>query len=143
MDYHHILLAVDPEDDNTALIARGRELARRFKADLSLAHVVEYFPVDPASETLVPTPVSVEQELVDEARKQLRGIARALDITDRHIHVRVGTVRREIAQLATEQQVDLIVVGRHQRHGLGLMLGSTGTAVLRAAPCDVLAVHLG
>jgi universal stress protein A len=38
---------------------------------------------------------------------------------------------------------DLIVIGNHERHGLSILVNLTEDAVLHAAPCDVLAVHLG
>jgi universal stress protein A len=37
---------------------------------------------------------------------------------------------------------DLIVIGSHGRHGMGLLLGSTANAVLHGSPCNVLAVRL-
>ncbi len=37
---------------------------------------------------------------------------------------------------------DLIVLGTHGRHGLGLILGSTANGVLHGASCDVLAVRI-
>jgi len=42
--------------------------------------------------------------------------------------------------LAEKINADLIVLGTHGRHGLGLMLGSTANAVLHGAPCNVLTV---
>jgi len=44
-------------------------------------------------------------------------------------------------KIAAEQSADLIVLGTHARGRLArLILGSTAEAVLRAAPCPVLAV---
>ena len=37
---------------------------------------------------------------------------------------------------------DLIVLGTHGRHGLGLLLGSTASGVLHGCPCDVLTVRI-
>lgn len=54
----------------------------------------------------------------------------------------MGSPKTEIIRVATENQVDLIVVGSHGRHGLALLLGSTANGVLHHAPCDVLAVRL-
>jgi universal stress protein A len=54
--------------------------------------------------------------------------------------VTVGSSRYEIARLAREQHVDFIVIGRHNRHGFGVLLGSTAHGVLNAATCDVMAV---
>jgi len=43
---------------------------------------------------------------------------------------------------AAERGVDLIVMGSHARHGLGLLLGSTANGVLHRADCDVLSVRI-
>ena len=37
---------------------------------------------------------------------------------------------------------DLIVIGTHGRHGLGLLLGSTASGVIHGVQCDVLAVRV-
>jgi len=44
--------------------------------------------------------------------------------------------------MAETQQMDLIVVGSHGRHGLALVFGSTSSSVLHGASCDVLAVRI-
>jgi len=48
----------------------------------------------------------------------------------------------EIIKIAEENNVDLIIVGSHGRHGLALLLGSTANGVLHHAKCDVLAVRI-
>ncbi|MCV6604433.1 MAG: universal stress protein, partial [Porticoccaceae bacterium] len=48
----------------------------------------------------------------------------------------------ELHRYAEENQVDLIVVGSHGRHGLALLLGSTANGVIHGAGCDVLAVRI-
>jgi universal stress protein A len=45
-------------------------------------------------------------------------------------------------RMAKEEDVDLIIVGSHGRHGLALIFGSTSNSVLHGAPCDVLAVRI-
>jgi universal stress protein A len=54
----------------------------------------------------------------------------------------VGSPKTEILGLAEEKSTDLIVVGSHGRHGLGVLLGSTATSLLNHARCDILAVRL-
>jgi universal stress protein A len=44
--------------------------------------------------------------------------------------------------MAKDQDIDLIVVGSHGRHGLALIFGSTSNSVLHGATCDVLAVRI-
>jgi universal stress protein A len=53
-----------------------------------------------------------------------------------------GVPNQEIVQIAKQEQIDLIVVGSHGRHGLALLLGSTANSILHHATCDVLAVRL-
>lgn len=53
-----------------------------------------------------------------------------------------GEPKQEIVRIAEQENVDLIVVGSHGRHGLALLLGSTANGVLHYAKCDVLAVRL-
>ena len=54
----------------------------------------------------------------------------------------IGSPKTEILALAEDNNADLIVVGSHGRHGLGLLLGSTASSVLHHAKCDVMAVRL-
>ena len=56
--------------------------------------------------------------------------------------VRRGHPGKEIRRAAEELSADLVVLGTHGRHGLGLLLGSTANAVLHGATTDVLAVRL-
>jgi nucleotide-binding universal stress UspA family protein len=57
-------------------------------------------------------------------------------------HLRVDDAAREIAQLASDLEADLIVVGTHGRRGIRrLVLGSVAEATVRLAPCDVLVVR--
>ncbi|MCZ6869325.1 MAG: universal stress protein, partial [Gammaproteobacteria bacterium] len=58
-------------------------------------------------------------------------------------HVCVGNPASEIHRLSEAEGVDLVVMGTHGRHGLGLLLGSTANAVLHGVKCDVLAVRIG
>lgn len=141
--YKHILLAVDLSEHSEAVGRRACALARACGAKVSLLHVVEYIPVDPAGEALLPTPVNLEQELVDSARKRLDALAATLGVSDAVRQVEIGNIKSEIIRIAGELKADLIVLGSRERHGLAVLLGSTEKAILHAAPCDVLAVRLG
>lgn len=142
MQYRHILIAVDLSDYSEKVARRACKLAELAGARLSLLHVVEYIPVDPAGEALLPTPVNLEQELIDSARQRLDALAAKLEIPQCQRYVEIGNIKTEILRVATEQEVDLIVLGSRERHGLAVLLGSTEKSVLTSAPCDVLAVRL-
>ena len=65
--YRHILAAVETHDEGQPVLARARDLARLFGARLSVVHVVEYLPVDPAGDALLTTPVDLSRERATQA----------------------------------------------------------------------------
>jgi universal stress protein A len=107
---------------------------------LKLLHVVEYVPVEPLSDSLLPA-VQIEGQLVERARTQLAQLAGTLPSAPQW-EVAVGNVKSEIVRVARAGQHDLIVIGNHERHGLSILVNLIEDAVLHAAPCDVLAVRL-
>jgi nucleotide-binding universal stress UspA family protein len=57
-------------------------------------------------------------------------------------HLRLESPAHEIAQLASDLEADLVVVGTHGRRGASrLLLGSVAEGVVRLAPCAVLVVR--
>jgi len=143
MSYAHILCAVDLTEDSPRIIARAKELVATHKARLTLVHVVEYIPVDPAGEALLPPPIEVERDLVAGARKRLDALGDEHGIKAEERLVVVGSIKGEIVKIAAERECDLVVLGARGRHGLGALLASTEKSVLVHAPCDVLAVRIG
>jgi len=104
--------------------------------------VVEFIPVDPAGEALLPPPVDLEGELVQGARQRLDALCESLGLMDTPRRVEVGSIKTELLRVAQEVQADLMVLGSHERHGLALLLGSTEKSILHKATCDILAVRL-
>jgi universal stress protein A len=103
--------------------------------------VVEYVPVEPMGEALLPT-VQIEGELVDRARLRLTELAQKLSLQHSRQLVETGGIKAEIIRTAQRLGVDLIVLGSRERHGLAILLNFTEDTILHAAPCDVLAVRL-
>ena len=57
-------------------------------------------------------------------------------------HLGVSDPRETIAQLASDLDADLVVIGTHGRRGVSrLLLGSVAEGVVRIAPCPVLVVR--
>lgn len=139
--YSNILLVVDLTEDSTTVGERALALAQACGSQLSLLHVVEYVPVEPMGETLLPA-VQIEEELVARARDRLDALARSLGLDDAARHVATGNIKAEIVRAAEEQGADLVILGCRERHGLSIMVNYTEDTVLHAAPCDVLAVRL-
>ncbi|MDA1073882.1 MAG: universal stress protein, partial [Proteobacteria bacterium] len=83
-----------------------------------------------------------EAEAIKQAKAQLAEYAAEFDIARADVVVRVGAPGYEIRAAAEELGADLIVIGTHGKHGLGLLLGSTANSVLHGVPCDTLAVRV-
>lgn len=143
-DYKTVLAAVDFSESAATVVEKAQNLARHYQAELLLVHIVEYLPPMAMADEPVPTLAWAvnEEELLERGRQSLQKIAAPYQLDEAHQHVRVGTPKFEIIQCAEQQQVDIIVMGSHGRHGLSRLLGSTANAVLHNAPCDVLAVRL-
>lgn len=141
-NYKHILLAVDFTPGGEAVGRRALDLSERYDARLSLLHVVENLPVDPANEFIAPPQVEVQAELMENAERKLGEFADALNIVKAGRAVVTGSTKQEILAYAREHECDLIVVGSHGRHGLALLLGSTANALLHSSHCDLLAVRI-
>ena len=142
MKYEHILVAVDLTEECSPVLARGREVAVRNGAKLSLVHIVE--PMAMAFGGDVPMDLSqLQQQQFDQAKDKLQALKNNYpEVNVGDAHLVYGQPRQEIHELARKENCDLIVVGSHGRHGLALLLGSTANDVLHGAPCDVLAVRL-
>jgi universal stress protein A len=140
-DYRNILLVVDLSEDSEIIGERARSIAERFGGEITLLHVVEYVPVEPMGEALLPT-IQIEAELVDRARVRLKELATKLGLGHCPQLVETGGIKVEITRTAQRLRSDLIVLGSRERHGLAILLNFTEDAVLHAAPCDVLAVRL-
>lgn len=140
--YRRILLVVDLTEDSLQIGRRARDLATTLGAELELLHVVEFMPVEPIGETLMPA-VRIEEELLARARQRLADLAQELALPAAPRRIESGNVKAEVVRVARERHIDLIVIGSRERHGLSILLNFTEDTVLHAAPCDVLAVRVG
>ena len=126
--YRRVLLVVDLTDDSLAIGRKAQALAAALGAEVELLHVVEFVPVEPMGETLMPA-VQMEEELLQRAQQRLAALAAQLGLAGAPCCVESGNVKAEIVRVARE------------RHGLSILVNLTEDAVLHAAPCDVLAMR--
>jgi universal stress protein A len=140
-EYKKILLVVDLSEDSQIIGERAKAISACYQSEITLLHVVEYVPVEPMGEALLPT-VQIESELVDRARTRLSELAGRLGLSTSRQLVETGSIKAEIIRSAQRLGADLIVLGSRERHGLAILLNFTEDTILHAAPCDVLAVRL-
>jgi universal stress protein A len=140
--YRRVLLVVDLTEDSVAIGRKAQALAAALGAEVELLHVVEFVPVEPMGETLLPS-VQLEDELLAGAKQRLTALAAQLGLLNCTCRVESGNVKSEIVRVARERRADLIVLGSRERHGLSILVNLTEDTVLHAAPCDVLAMRAG
>ena len=136
-----ILVPTDFSDSARNALTYGISFAREYKAELTLLHVVETLTVGYASD-LFPVPMAeVFQEVSTYARTELGKLA--AEVRDKGVQVNEKVVQgkpsAEIIRVATEETIDMIVLGTHGKGVLDKALfGSTTERVVRRAPCPVL-----
>jgi nucleotide-binding universal stress UspA family protein len=129
-----ILVAVDLSPVSEAVTRAAALSAGGRPCELHLVHVLKPPPKEPVSTFHVATAVA-------HASDQLKALAHDLPRTVSRVvvHVRTGDAEVEIAQLASDLESDLVVVGTHGYKGIErVLLGSVAEALLRNAPCPVL-----
>ncbi len=132
---------LDLSADSEQVAVAGRDIAAHSQAQVILLHVVEFVPVEPMGETLMPT-VQIEEELVDRSNTKIKELAARLGLGAATLLVKAGNIKAEILSAAEDCAADLIVVGSRERHGVAILVNFTEDTVLHAAHCDVLAVRL-
>ena len=131
-----------PSDFSTlskGAVARGAQLAKRFRAKIDLLHVFESPPYPEFAYAHVALKESGHRRLVagkiDALSRDVPGLQDVLGET----LVRTGSIAHEILQTALLLNSDLIVMATHARTGpQHLALGSNTEKVLRHAHCPVL-----
>jgi universal stress protein A len=139
--YRKILVLLDLSDSSEQVARAAARIAAHDGAELIALHVVEFIPVEPLGESLMPGP-QIEAELVIRSREKLADLVQRLGLERTTCRVEAGNTKAEILRVAAEAPIDLIVLGSRERHGLAILVNFTEDTVLHAAPCDVLAIRL-
>lgn len=136
-----IVLATDLSPVSETAIAYARALAKRFSANLTLAHVVDLSVAARSEKAVVQIPKDdirrdssehLERLLNDLASTGIRATAHTLE---------AHNPAAAIVGLSEQLKADLIVAGTHSRHGLSkAIMGSCAEGIIRHARCPVLTV---
>lgn len=137
--YSKILFACDFDEVSYRAGRKAKEVADQFSAELYVVHVIEPFPAYAYPGFAGFT--EVEAPLKEHAEQEMQKLADSLEVPKSKQFLEIGTTKTEVLALAKELEVDLIVIGCHDRHGLGYLLGSISNAITHGATCDVLIVR--
>lgn len=147
---YRIVVGVDYSDTGDLALEQAFDFASGLPhAELHLVNVGYLVPaagsieaVSSADHLLVARDNAVT-ELERYTRKKIRAYAErhpSTHLEGRVIpHIRFADPAEEIAQLASDVEADLVIVGSHGRRGIArILLGSVAEGVVRLAPCPVL-----
>jgi len=127
-----ILCPTDLTSESEKGIRYANALARAFDAELLLCHCASEIPDLATSESL-------KHKLINSLRAQAGAVQSPT--TECTAIIIEGDPAGEIVRLATERDVDLIVMNSRRKTNLTALIGSTTEAVTRKAPCPVMVVH--
>jgi universal stress protein A len=139
--YRKVLVLLDLSEGSEQVFIAGRDLAAHSNASVVVLHVVDYAPVEPMGESMMPN-MQVETALAQRTRESLDDLLKRQGASSTRARVEIGNTKAEILRVAEEEGADLIVLGSRERHGLAILVNFTEDTVLHAAHCDVLAVRL-
>jgi nucleotide-binding universal stress UspA family protein len=143
--FHRVLAAFDFSEPAQHMLDHVACLGNTSQLELTLLHVLEWFPDDAAGAAAAFSVPEYQLDLAQVTRERvLRAVqASALAGRPHRAEVAAGVPYREILRVAGEQRADLIALGQHGRRALDRWLpGSTISHLLRESPCPVLAVNL-
>ena len=144
-----ILCPTDFSEPAATGLEAALELGEKFSAELLLTHVI--MPSDVTGSVMVVagtvaegfhTPLTI-QELEKNANERMQKLAQERIPARQAFRSRIifGRPAEEIARLAEEEAVDLIVIATHGASGWGrIFFGSVAEKVVRLAECPVLTV---
>lgn len=156
--FKHILVALDQSAFSRRPFDAALDLAQGLGAQMTLVQVLDrYDPDSPSPPDFSANSYSIKlgevlqrdyeyqwSEFVkyyESLIQQYQEAAEAIGVQASYLQL-YGRPGPTICTVARNAQVDLIVVGRHGRHGLGeLFLGSVSNFVMHHAPCPVLVIH--
>ncbi len=139
--YQHLLIGLDLSPESQQVVDRVKQLFADRDLKISICHILEPLAFTYGGD--IPVDLSdVQVQLEEQARERLGTLAEQLKVPLANQHIVLGQPANEMRRMAKDENVDLIIVGSHGRHGLALIFGSTSNSVLHGAPCDVLAVRI-
>lgn len=144
-----ILVALDGSEHANHALTYALDLAEKYSADMVLVSVIHpmYIPLDEESgftspqimEQYLDTLNAYHKSVLSKGLKKAKKLSPNLKVTTKLVK---GRPADEIIKVATEGNVDLVVMGSRGRGGVKqLLLGSVSDRVADNAPCPILIVR--
>lgn len=139
----NILLATDLAAHAHKVAVRAVQMAKLYKADLSIIYAFEYQPISyGAGELSIPSDMKLIMTFKENAHKALKHLGKEIGIPEEKQYFVEDFHKKAILDCIAKNKIDLLILGSHGTHGPALLLGSTPDTIFHVAPCDVLAVRI-
>ncbi|PJD94301.1 MAG: universal stress protein UspA [Legionella sp.] len=135
--YTSILHATDLSENHFEMCQQAVEIAKRFKADLYLLHVIE----QPASMIIAQglgfTEIESPEPMLQDAQMVMSVLGDGLKIPQNKLFVELGSVVHRIVHKAADLECQLIIIGHHMPQ----YMSNTARTIVDEAKCDVLTLR--
>jgi nucleotide-binding universal stress UspA family protein len=140
-----ILVPTDFSEGADRALGWARILARAFRAEIVVLHVVDlgvaWVPLGGLGAVPAPVPHDFVERFTESAQAALDAVAEGASEVTRRL-LRHGHPREVILEVAKEVHADVITMGTHGRRGFSqLFIGSVAEHVVRHAPVPVVTVR--
>lgn len=144
--YSNILVAIDFDGVEQQVLQRCVLLQQDSRCAVTVLHAavspMEVYGVYLGNSAYLDMTEKFDEDAIrDQLQEQLVDLVANSGLDADSVLVEFGRSVDVIVDQAERRNTDLIVLGSHGKHGLGLLLGSVANGVLHRAPCDVLAVR--
>jgi len=140
-----ILIPVDFTETSEAATSRAVTLAKLFKAEIFLIHVIEfsgyYFSVIPETQIMLPSILEIEKGVKNKMEMMQKIIKRQSGIMPQ-VYITTGSIHSEVISFSENKKIDLIVMGTHGAAGYKeLFIGSNAQRVVSLSEIPVLTMQ--
>jgi nucleotide-binding universal stress UspA family protein len=133
--FHHIVCALDLGSQSRGALCWATQMAAGFGARLTVLHATPPLEVGPARYFDPHWRV----ELANRAREEITRLMADLGVQGA-IHIQSGDPHKLVAEFATLEKADLVVIGRSSAKGILGRLRAVAYAIVRESPCPVVSV---
>lgn len=143
-EFRRILVTTDFSETSAKACPMAQDLAQRLGAELILAHVEDDRFPPLVVEYMAVGLEDIRQRQVEHSRRQIADFAARNFGAECKVRLEValGVPHVEIARLAADLSIDLIVMATHGRGFIShAIMGSTTERVLRSTACPILVVR--
>lgn len=136
--FKKILCAVDFSDHSNRVLSYGKALAAEFNAEICLCHVISlgylvYGHIPPHEDH-----TGMEVHRMEQATKSLESLSKEFDMSC-EIKVCTGHPAEEIARIAKEDNIDIVLAATHGGSGVKrFLLGSVTERLVKILSCPFL-----